>query len=248
MASPIQRIVLIRHDTSLANVDPSVYKRLPDHTIPLAEAGSARLASASRLLVSLGLDPAETLSWCSPYLRCAQTEAAMLVGAFGVSAPLVRRRESFLLREQEFGEWDSLTDDEARVQLPRSFEKRTVLTDNFGRFYFRYPNGESRADVVQRVIAFIGKMHRSDFANHLIFLHGVTQRAFRMAWLNFSVDWFESEPNPGNASVTLIRRDAVRGWIERALPDGDERASEWVRHADLEGAATARDDSRDEIE
>ena len=232
MAPQIQRIVLIRHDTSLANVDPAIYKQMPDHTIPLAAPHSDRLVTASRLLATLSLDPDETLSWCSPYVRCEQTEASVLRGTFGDAAESIRRRESFLLREQEFGDWDSLTDDEARVELPRSFEKRRVLTDSFGKFYFRYPNGESRADVVERVIAFIGKMHRSHFANHLIFLHGVTQRAFRMAWLNLSVEWFEGEPNPSNASVLVIRRDPMRGWVERCLPDGVERASEWIHRID----------------
>jgi len=51
----------------------------------------------------------------------------------------------------------------------------------------------------------------------VIFLHGVTQRAFRMAWLNHSVDWFEEEPNPPNGSVLLIRRGEDRRWLERYL-------------------------------
>jgi 2,3-bisphosphoglycerate-dependent phosphoglycerate mutase len=222
MSIHVQRIVLIRHDTSIANVDPIVYKRMPDHTIPLANSSSEAMARAVSLVASLGLSPDETVAWCSPYVRCAQTQAAILDGVFGDAASRVRRRESFLLREQEFGDWDSLTDEEAARELPRSHEKRKLLTDNLGKFYFRYPNGESRADVAARMIAFIGKMHRSDYADHLVFLHGVTQRAFRMAWLNRPVDWFEDEPNPSNASVLLIRRDSERRWIERYLPDGDE--------------------------
>lgn len=219
----VQRIVLIRHDTSIANLDPAVYKRMPDHTIPLLNSASDAIARAVSVVAALGLSVDETVSWCSPYVRCAQTQAAVLEGVFGADAARIRRRESFLLREQEFGDWDSLTDAEAARELPRSFDKRKLLTDNLGKFYFRYPNGESRADVAQRMIAFIGKMHRSDYADHLVFLHGVTQRAFRMAWLNREVDWFEDEPNPPNASVLLIRRDAQqRRWIERYLPDGEE--------------------------
>jgi broad specificity phosphatase PhoE len=155
-------------------------------------------------------------------VRCAQTQDAVLAGAFGHDSSRVRRRESFLLREQEFGDWDSLSDEEAARELPRSFRKRKLLTDNLGKFYFRYPNGESRADVVQRMIAFIGKMHRSDYPDHLVFLHGVTQRAFRMAWLNRDVDWFEDEPNPMNASILEIRRDASGRWNDRYLPEGDD--------------------------
>jgi broad specificity phosphatase PhoE len=100
---------------------------------------------------------------------------------------------------------------------PARYAKRRRLTDNLGRFYFRYPNGESRADVTQRIAIFIGKIHRSSYSHHTVFLHGVTQRAFRMAWLNLSVDWFEEEPNPPNASVLMIHRGEDGRWTERYL-------------------------------
>ena len=68
-----------------------------------------------------------------------------------------------------------------RAKDPDRYERRRLLSDSLGRFYFRYPNGESRADVVQRMATFLGKVHRSRYPHHVVFLHGVTQRAFRMA-------------------------------------------------------------------
>lgn len=217
MRSGVETIVLVRHDTSLANLDPSLYKRQPDHTIPLADPSSPRLARAGDAVRSLGLAIESTASWCSPYVRCAQTETAVLSAAFGDAAANLPRREAFLLREQDFGDWDGLSDEQAKQLLPTSFEKRQRLSDNFGHFYFRYPNGESRADVVQRVTLFFGRLHRSRYANHLVFLHGVSQRAFRMAWMSRAVDWFEEEPNPKNGSVLVLRRDASGAWAERYL-------------------------------
>jgi broad specificity phosphatase PhoE len=225
VTAPIQQILLVRHDASLANVDPRVYVTMPDHVIPLAEKDSPRVRVAADHVRALDLDPRTTCSWCSPYVRCRQTEESVLRLAFGDGAERIVRRESFLLREQEFGDWDSLSEEEAEQQLPRAFAKRRLLTDNLGKFYFRYPNGESRADVVLRVIALLAKVHRSHFESHVIFLHGVTQRAFRMAWLNLGVDWFEEEPNPPNASVLQIRRSGARGWVDRYLPDGIERTT-----------------------
>jgi broad specificity phosphatase PhoE len=213
----IASIILVRHDASLANVDPSIYKHQPDHTIPLADPNSPRLQRAGDLIRAIGLTPERTCSWCSPYVRCRQTEDTVLRHAFIDAVSRVRRRETFLLREQEFGEWDSLTDEEAQRLLPASWAKRQLLTDNLGKFYFRYPNGESRADVVTRTMVFFGKLHRSDYESHIVFLHGVTQRAFRMAWMNLAVDWFEEEPNPSNASVLLIQRDASGVWRDRYL-------------------------------
>jgi broad specificity phosphatase PhoE len=216
-SSRVETLILVRHDLSTANLDPHVYKQQPDHTIPLADPESPRLLKAGAAVGALGLPPAETVSWCSTYVRCRQTEAAVLTHAFGEAQDQVRRRETFLVREQDFGEWDGLSDDEARERLPASWLKRQMLTDNLGRFYFRYPNGESRADVVMRTMTFFGKLHRSDYKHHLVFLHGVSQRAFRMAWMNLPVDWFEDEANPPNASVLVIQRGEDGVWRDRYL-------------------------------
>lgn len=218
MNPQLETILLVRHAQSTANEDPSVYRTTPDHRIPLARPDDDPAAIlAAEAIAGVGLEPDLVCSWCSTYLRCTQTERLVLARAFGAGVERIRQRPSFLLREQEFGDWDSLTDADIKAADPARFARRQHLTDNFGRFYFRYPMGESRADVTQRISIFIGKLHRSHYAHHVIFLHGVTQRAFRMAWLNLSVDWFEEEPNPPNGSVLLIHRGADRRWTERYL-------------------------------
>jgi 2,3-bisphosphoglycerate-dependent phosphoglycerate mutase len=218
MASTLKTIVLVRHAPSLANVDPNVYCTTPDHAIALARPDDdASALSAGQIVGRLGMPPDDTCCWSSTYLRCKQTEALVTRGAFPSSAGNLRRRESFLLREQEFGDWDGLSEAEIEERYPGHFEKRRRMTDALGRFYFRFPNGESRADVVQRVTIFLGKMHRTRYNHHLVFLHGVTQRAFRMAWFDHPPEWFETEPNPKTASVLLIRRDETGRWMEHYL-------------------------------
>lgn len=220
MDSTIDRILLVRHARSVANVDPTVGLSTPDHAIPLVDPDADEEAREAGAVVSgLGIDPASVCSWSSSFLRCRQTEAIVLERAFGDALGAIHRRESFLLREQDFGDWDGLTDAEIEERDPQHWEKRRRALDTLGIFYFRYPNGESRADVVERMSTFIGKIHRSRYRTHLIFLHGVTQRAFRMAWMNRSVEWFEAEPNPENASVLLIERDPVTTrWTDRYMP------------------------------
>jgi broad specificity phosphatase PhoE len=219
MPSDIQLVLLVRHARSIANDDARIYRTMADHTIPLTRpADDVYAVDAGRAVARLNLMPAAVCAWCSTYLRCAQTETLVLGSAFGAAAPSVRRRSSFLLREQEFGDWDSLTEAEMAAADPVRYERRRLLSDAYGRFYFRYPMGESRADVTQRVTLFIGKIHRSRYPVHVVFMHGVTQRAFRMAWLNRSVEWFEEEPNPPNASVLAITRDPDSGqWVDRYL-------------------------------
>lgn len=222
MDSTIDRILLVRHARSVANVDPTIPLSTPDHMIPLVDPqddADARAAGAA--VGTLGIDPESVCSWSSSFLRCRQTEAIVLAGAFGQADATINRRESFLLREQDFGDWDGLSDAEIEERDPQHWEKRRRALDTLGIFYFRYPNGESRADVVERMSIFIGKIHRSRYRTHLIFLHGVTQRAFRMAWMNRSVEWFEAERNPDNASVLLIERDpATTRWTDRYVHRG----------------------------
>lgn len=225
MDSTIARILLVRHARSIANVDPTVYLRMPDHMIPLADPHEDEDArAAGDAIAKLAIDPSSVCSWSSSFLRCRQTERIVLSRAFGTAGETVSRRESFLLREQDFGDWDGLTDHEIQERDPVRWEKRRRAADTLGIFYFRYPNGESRADVVERMSIFIGKIHRSRYQTHLIFLHGVTQRAFRMAWINRSVEWFEAETNPQNASVLLVERDAeTQRWSDRYLfPPGSD--------------------------
>jgi broad specificity phosphatase PhoE len=218
MLPTVKTVVLVRHARSTANDDPSVYLTTPDHAIPLVRPDDDPAAlAAGDALRALDLDPTALCSWYSPYLRCRQTQSLVLARAFGDEARRVRTRESFLLREQEFGDWDSLTDDEIATRDPARHARLQRMTDALGRFYFRYPQGESRADVVERVTLLLGKLHRSRFADHVIFLHGVTQRAFRMAWMNLPVEWFETEPNPTNASVLRIAREPDGRWAETLL-------------------------------
>jgi broad specificity phosphatase PhoE len=213
-----EMLVLMRHDTSEANLNPDVYRKMADHMIPVAQLDSPAVKGAGRAIKQLNIPLGGLCSWSSPYVRCQQTQDSVLQNAFGGAAGDIQKRESFLLREQEFGDWDSLSEAEAEVRLPFAFAKRKQLDDTQGRFYFRYPNGESRADVVVRTMLMISKIHRSDYTHHLIFLHGVTQRAFRMAWFNRPVEWFEQEPNPPNASVIVIQRCPTGAWMERYLP------------------------------
>jgi broad specificity phosphatase PhoE len=211
--------VLIRHARSTANVDPGVYATTPDHLIPLAcPVDDLDALAAGDLLRTLALDAAATCSWTSSFLRCLQTESLVMARAFGAARDRIERREAYLLREREYGDWDGLTEAQLRARDPERLARREALATAHERFFFRYPNGESHADVVQRMAVFIAGLHRSRYAHHVLFVHGITQRAFRMAWFDRTIDWMEKEPNPPNASLLAITRtDDGEDWQDRYL-------------------------------
>jgi hypothetical protein len=147
---------LVRHGLSTANVDEKVYTQMPDHTIPLVNpVDDPVLIEAGKGIASLNIPPHDTVAWCgaagafrrevccnilarySPYLRTKQTMETVLAAAFGDQVHLVQKRESFLLREQEFGDWNTLSEAEMEGENPRRFIALKQALDVYNKFYFR---------------------------------------------------------------------------------------------------------------
>ena len=103
------------------------------------------------------------------------------------------------LREQEWGNFRS-PEETALVQKERYA---------YGTFYYRFPSGESGADVYDRISSFLETMHR-DFEkpdypeNTLIVSHGMTIRIFLMRWFHLSVEEFETWENPMNCQAFIM--------------------------------------------
>lgn len=141
------RIVLIRHGESLGNVDESAYVTTPDWKIPLTEKGKEQARIAGGKLKSLvGNQP--VMVFVSPYLRTRQTFEEIETALD--PDQIVKVRQEPRLVEQQFGNYQVFED----VQQAKKDRHR------FGRFFFRFPKGESGLDVYNRVTSFIGTMLR----------------------------------------------------------------------------------------
>lgn len=155
--------------------------------------------------------------WYSPFLRTRQTKDAIIKAA---STDLISR-------EQDFGLFTEIYDKaEQRRKFAEEFDKWARLCKNGGKFYARPPDGESRADVAQRVRLFLlTVMHDVGGGNDIAIIvgHGVTNRAFEMNFLHHSVEWFERSDNPGNADVTLIEGTHAEGYGSTLLHKADDR-------------------------
>lgn len=194
MSAPA-KIIMIRHGQSAANVDQTLYNRIPDYRIPLTELGVAQ-ATAAGEKVRRQLDGQKVCVYVSPYLRAYQTLEALNLG------DLVERTvEEPRLREQDW----------ANFQNPAEIADQKELRNAYGHFFYRFREGESGSDVYDRVSSFMETLYRHwskpDYApNALLVTHGLTMRLFCMRWFHWSVEYFESLNNPENAEVrTLIR-------------------------------------------
>ena len=195
---------MIRHGQSAANLDQTLYNRIPDYRIPLTELGKVQAAAAGEE-VKRQLDGRKVCVYVSPYLRAYQTLEAMNLGDL-----VDRTIEEPRLREQDW----------ANFQNPVEIADQKELRNAYGHFFYRFREGESGSDVYDRVSSFMETLHRHwqkpDYApNALLVTHGLTMRLFCMRWFHWSVEYFESLNNPDNAEVRTLVRAGTQFKLEK---------------------------------
>jgi broad specificity phosphatase PhoE len=224
MAKP-KRIVLIRHGNSAANADKSVRATIPDHRIPLTEQGHRDAKDAGvRLKELFGKQTIQV--YLSPYLRTRETYEGLKLGA-EYELNIVKEYEDPRIREQDFGHLRAL----------EAFALIDAERSAFGTFYYRIPDGESGADVYDRVTTFLDTMYRDfekqDYAeNALIVSHGLTIRLLLMRWLHWSVEKFEKLKNPFNCEhFTLLLGDDGKYHLQNQLREYTDEESEAYKNS-----------------
>ena len=248
------RIFLVRHGESEANLDKSLHQRVADSKIPLSTRGWKHADAAGKAIANW-YSQGDRLRgairiWQSPYQRARETasQVARVVTALPTSGHPIDQRESIHLREQEYGLFDGVPDDELPVQFPKEHALYDKLERFEGKVFARMPMGESRIDVCQRVHQFFGTLHR-DAERHgirdvVLVTHGVTMRAFAMMWLGLPYEWLEKEPNPRNCSVLLIENRQMT-WVFEGFESARGTAQE-AREAGLISPISSVDCDSDE--
>mmetsp|Transcript_14853 Transcript_14853/g.25148 ORF Transcript_14853/g.25148 Transcript_14853/m.25148 type:complete len:343 (+) Transcript_14853:138-1166(+) len=199
-----KRIILVRHGESEGNVDEAVYQRTPDHRVRLTQKGCEEAQKAGAQIRFLTGEHGRVYFYVSPYVRTLQT-LLELSKCFS-KEQIAGVREEPRIREQEFG---NLQDE----RMPLSKRKRMT----YGRFFFRFPDGESAADVYDRVTGFRetlrgdidGIRFQNEDADNLtivIVIHGISLRVFLMRWYKLSLQQFEQLHNPKNCELVVMER------------------------------------------
>ncbi|MCK2217391.1 histidine phosphatase family protein [Actinomadura sp. ATCC 31491] len=152
------RIIAVRHGESEANLAhrqagerPLVYGR-GDAEVNLTDLGRRQAAALGRLLAALPAGEEPEQVWCSPYPRALQTWQAAHA-AWGVAPLPVTVDER--LRDQEQGAFDRLNLAAAGERFPEEVARREAE----GAYAYRPPGGESLADVVVRLRAFVADLN-----------------------------------------------------------------------------------------
>ncbi|KAI6686205.1 hypothetical protein NL676_032118 [Syzygium grande] len=104
-------------------------------------------------------------------------------------------------------------------------------------FFFRFPEGESAADVFDSVSSFMESLWRdidmnrhhidpSHDLNLIIVSHRLTSRVFLMKWFKWTVEQFEQLNNPGNCEFRVMQL-GKGGEYSLAIHHTEEELREW---------------------
>jgi len=195
-----KRIILVRHGESIANLDAKLYQSTPDNQIPLSDKGRRQaLIAGKNLRMMIGTESVRF--YVSPYARSRQTWEGIIEGGQWGNKDYTAREEP-RLREQDWGNFQD------PVQMCKVDKERR----QFGSFYYRMPNGESGADVWDRVTSVWDTMYR-EFAdrtsqNYVLVTHGLTIRLFLMRYYQWTVEQFNELWNPRNCQFAVMELQA----------------------------------------
>jgi len=194
-----KRIILVRHGESEGNLDRSRYQTTQDFALKLTSAGIEQAKQAGMQIKEL-LGDEKVYVYLSPFFRTRETFKYIRES---IDNNVTNAIEDPRIREQDWGHLRHPDDNKGIV------EER----DNFSTFYYRIPDGESGADVYDRVSSFFDTLHRDfkkmDFPeNVLIVSHGLTMRLFLMRWFHWNVEEFESLHNPKNCQIIVMEKQA----------------------------------------
>jgi probable phosphoglycerate mutase len=161
-----------RHGETRANVEHrfSGWKETP-----LTERGRAQ-ASGVGLILKRELGAAPGYAFVSSPLARATASMALARAAMGLEPQDFTTDER--LREIDLGDWDQLTDAEARARDPALFAAR-----GNDKWHVRVPGGENYAEVAARISGWL----RDLSGNTIAISHGATTRILR--GLLGGLDW-----------------------------------------------------------
>ncbi|KAK4489677.1 hypothetical protein RD792_005490 [Penstemon davidsonii] len=229
-----KRIILIRHGESEVNENEQVLEYVPNYKIQLSKKGSDQAQNIGLKIKDIIVsENGESENWklffyVSPSNRTRETmEGIIGKGETFPKENVVGIREECRLREQHFGNFQEI-------------EKRKKIKTtrcSYGKFFYRVPDGESSADVYDRVSSFIEMLWRdmemnkfnigtSDELNLIVVSHGLTILLFLMKWFNWTVQQFEGLTNPTNCEYRVLQL-GCNGDYSLAIHHNVDDLKEW---------------------
>ncbi|KAM3286397.1 phosphoglycerate mutase-like protein AT74 [Capsicum chacoense] len=222
-----KRIILVRHGESEGNLEKSVYRDVPDHRVQLTEGGKEQAKKAGELIRSVVGQYCKIYFYVSPFLRTRETLKE--IGAAFSSSEITGVREECRLREMDY----------AKFQNTEKMAEYKKERERYGKFFYRFPNGDSAADVYDRISGFVESLWRdiemnkipessdNDNLNIVMISHGLTIRILLMRLFSWTTEQVESLTSPENGEVRIMELTGDDGEYSLALHHDDQTLEKW---------------------
>ncbi|KAI9918847.1 hypothetical protein PsorP6_011276 [Peronosclerospora sorghi] len=209
-----KRLILVRHGQSEGNIDPLLYGRVPDNAMHLTELGYEQAVAAGESIKNIVGNETMVTRYCracdcqrfivSPYVRTIETFSGILK-AWGFEGKSIPWSEEPRIREQDFGNF----------QEPMKIREYKAQRRRFGSFFYRFPSGESPADVYDRASSFLESLYRmfekSSEENYVLVTHGVAIRVILTRYFKYRISEFELLENFANGEFVVLEFNEGQG-------------------------------------
>ncbi len=205
------KIYFVRHAQSTANIDANVLKTATNMSIGLSDVGKEQ-ANETGLFLSNHFSPNDSIKvWNSPYNRTRQTANA-IKGSLGKAKLKFSEEESIYIAERQFGLVDDVAD--YHKNYPYEAKHWQMHKEHSHDYFARPPLGESGFDMCLRLDFFLKHVLGAEqsIENHIVVSHGAAIRGLLMMNQKWTYEKF-NQPNPYNASVTLVKDNKLEGCI-----------------------------------
>lgn len=200
------KIFLIRHGESMQNTKENYESGLPDHMVYLTDQGKDDARKAGEFLkeyiTTNNIDLTNSVMWVSPYKRTRET-AEIINSILNIK----KVKEDVTLIEQQYGLFSDKEISTIKEMYPDQFAFYDNYYQNDGKFYAKFPQGESPFDVALRTKLFIDTIYRDKEDVLFVVTHGTTMKTIIMNFFHYSPEWYARELTPSNCSIRLIEAD-----------------------------------------
>lgn len=201
----MKNLFLVRHGQSMQNTFENYKLKLPDHKVYLTDLGKEQAHDVGIILndyfIENKLDKDSSIMFNSPYLRTRET-SDIINNILNIR----NRKEDYLLIEHQYGLFSDNYLSENKDKYPDYFEYVSLFYKNEGKFYVKYPMGESPMDVAIRTGLFLEKLKKyyDEYENILLVSHGSTLKTLEMNVFEYSPEWYSETKHMKNCEARVI--------------------------------------------
>ena len=201
----MKNLFLVRHGESMQNTLENFKTKLPDHKVYLTEKGKEQAKDCGIILKNYmeenDLNKESSIIYNSPYKRTRETRD--IINDYLNIKNII---EDYLLIEHQYGLFSDNSIQQNRKSFPEFFQYYDMFYKQEGKFYVKFPMGESPADVALRTRIFLQDMYKDcgDIDNVFIISHGTVIKTMIMNLYHYSPEWYSETKHFGNCEARVI--------------------------------------------